>query len=229
MSGISGSRLVSKESLEFYVDGSNQKSLKDGDSIWNDLSGNGYNVPFTGALYDSDGGGSLSFDGLGGKGELNGDFFSVVGTINYTVSMWVNLNSSTDGNDVRFFWHGNYGNIFYKSNNDNLIFYINTTTNAKSAIGPSGFNLYNQWVHLVGTYDGSNVIGYLNTEPFDTEPHSGTFKNAAGDPARIRLGSNGSSFLSEIKIGNCMIYTKTLSQQEIKIIYNSQKTKYGIL
>jgi hypothetical protein len=226
MGWFAGGRSIPRQNLEFYIDGSNPKSFKNGDTTIKDLTKNNYDVPLTGAVYNSDGGGSIFFDGTGDKGELNGDFFSVVGTSNYTVSMWINLDSSTDGNDVRFFWHGNYGNIFYKSNNDNLIFYTNTSSAARSAIGPAGFNLYDQWVHLAGTYDGSNVIGYLNAEVFDTEPQSGTFINASGSPARIRLGSNGSSFLGELKIGNCMMYTRTLTPKEIKQIYDSQKGKY---
>ena len=228
MSWYAGARKLPMNGLKLCLDASNQKSFGVGQTTWKDLSGNAHNVPLVGASYSSVANGCVAFDGVDDDGELNGGFFSFVGLSNYSVSMWVNLDISTDNVDVRFFWHGNYGMIFYKSTNDNYIFYINTTVGAKTAVS-SPYSDFGNWVHLVGTYDGSNVIGYWNGEIFDSEPHSGTLINVNGLPDRIRIGSSGTSFFGKMNMNNILVYDRTLTQNEINQIFNAQKGRYGVV
>lgn len=80
----------------------------------------------------------------------------------------------------------------------------------------SGSITQNAWVHLVGTYDGTNIRFYVNSILTEIQYHPGNIS----DPDRyLTLGLWSSSYWSG-SIDDLFIYNKTLNQSEVNQLYN---------
>ncbi len=81
---------------------------------------------------------------------------------------------------------------------------------------PSGVGM-NQWIFLVGTYDGAYVKIYMNGLLVKKEPKTGAIGYTAS-PLRIGSAGSGANFTG--KIDDVLIYDRALSDCEISQIYN---------
>ena len=92
-----------------------------------------------------------------------------------------------------------------------------------SQIGPVSSNI---WYHIVFTWDGSNVKGYLNNELQFTTAISGltSIRNGA-TPRRIGRRSN-QPFFGDIPV--VRLYSKSLTQKEVTQNYLSFKNRFDL-
>ena len=79
--------------------------------------------------------------------------------------------------------------------------------------------------HVVGTYDGSNIRIYVDGVLESTNAESGNFT-----PSNLRIGSNyvGSSEYYQGELPVVRLYNRTLSKEEVHQNYMSFKTRFGL-
>lgn len=83
----------------------------------------------------------------------------------------------------------------------------------QSATGPI---TPNEWTHLVGTYDGTNIKAYVNGILKETTNHPGDIADWAGN---LKLGVFDTYYWAG-SIDELFIYSKVLSQSEVDQLYN---------
>lgn len=118
--------------LVLNLEGSNDLSLTDGSSTWNDLTSNNYDgTMLNGASYTSDKGGGVAFDGLDDTLDLGTILDGVIAGTSptYTVQAWIKFNSLAD--DVPYAWFTKYG---AGNNRQLLIMARNITANSYGGI-----------------------------------------------------------------------------------------------
>lgn len=211
--------------LQLCLDAGSSISYPGSGTKWYDISGKG-NIGnlVNGPTYSSDNGGSIVFDGVNDYFDMTPLAFSVAGVTNYSASMWINLNQSTLGTDVRFFWHGNYGALIYKNTSNELLFYLRTDT-TKQIVTPFA-SLLNTWVNVSATYDGVTMKLYVNSELKSSS--SKTVGIINDNPTRFWLGGTNASFFAASKISSTMVYDRALTQEEVTKSFATTRSRYGI-
>jgi hypothetical protein len=217
--------------LLLALDAGNVKSYSGTGTTWSDMSGNLKTTTLTnGPVYSSSFGGMISFDGVNDY-SITSNMTAPSGT-NYTVSIWVRIDSSMSGVDSRFFWHGNYGVLIYKYSSNAVTIYIyNGTTAIQVVFGIMNNSdmSYGTWYNLTGTYDGSLIKTYVNGKFTNQSTQTGSIQ-AANTPNFFGLGANGldTSNPTKCDISNVSIYTVTLSADEILQNFNALRGRFGI-
>jgi len=172
------------------------------------------NTPKT--ISSSGGGNALSFDG-NDKVKLAGIASS---DATGSLSLWVyptdiyieNIVYQSTGTDLLLVLSGNKG----------ICFGINTSSSRKELCQSVDFSDYiNKWNHIIGVYDGSNMIIYVNGSSIGTTTHTGNVSLSSSDDLLFGLnafnntdGLNG--FLDEVGYWN-----DALSASEVTALYNS--------
>ena len=76
-----------------------------------------------------------------------------------------------------------------------------------------------EWTHLVGTYDGTNIKAYINGVLQGTVSWPGTI---SGVDENLKIGMFFNEFWSGV-VDDLFIYNKVLSQAEVDKLYNYHK------
>ena len=224
-----------------YLDAANPKSYVSGSTIWSDLSNVGNNgVLMNGPSFSSENGGSIVFDGNNDYGVIYSPTFMPVGTSDFTVSVWVKLNSlpftnpriccqSIDSNN--YFNLGTYGgsspgtyDTFWFEIKKSGIFYCgNFNQSIKYTTGV--------WYNLVGTFNNTtnNVGFYINNvirigagvNGIEPSPTNSLIigNNNTASPTNDPLPGN---------IASISMYNRVLTYSEILQNYNTTKTRFGL-
>jgi hypothetical protein len=166
-------------------------------------------------------GGALDFDGDDYVEVADDESIGGGVTSSLTVSMWLksNVDLTTGENSYRamekadcyFFLQGNDGpigtggmNFLVKRSNSNYHADIGTSLNN------------NQWYHLVGTFNGTDIKVYLNGILKDITNAGGPIDD---DNGILRIGSDDSGFYFDGTIDDVRIYDRALSAGEIEELY----------
>lgn len=181
------------------------------------------------------------FGGTSYTAGLNGNALNFNGTTSYvqfnaspsfnpttavSIAVWAKFN------DLPTEMAGGYGPLF-DSQGDNYVIYadkgnkelrmkVSTSAGAARPGIPQADLVSNVWMHVVGVFDGSNAMIYLNGVKKGTLPLGGTI--VAGQVAM--LGRNGTAAPIAYLLGqidNVAIYNKALSQDEIVSLYTNYK------
>lgn len=225
--------------LSLHLD--NRSSLGENSTYVVDSSKYGNNGTLVGnAIVNSSGGRygwGLNLDGNGDYVNF-GDVSSLSFTdgagndLPFTISTWVNLaeftnshNIVTKYNDaVAYEWDISYFG-------SEIWFLLRSSDNSKYLYRTSAFtsaNYLNKWVHVVGTYNGSEVKEgihlYINGVLTDTSTGSvGTYVGMSNTNAPALVGTRFASGVSQNawngNIDEVRIYNRSLSAQEIKQLY----------
>lgn len=226
MSAFAGPEIVNDQ-LMLCLDGANIKSYPGTGTAWADISPEGKSATLTnGPIYSSNNGGFFSFDGTNDYAIIS-NIRELDGLSNYTASIWVRIDSSMTGIDCRFFWHGNYGALFYKRTSDEIRVYMLINDPGVVVEATIGTCQFNTWFNLVGTYDGAGVNSYVNGQLITRQLFSGTLK-AANNPNRFLVGGAVGSYHTKCDIANVLIYRKTLTDEEIMRSFNATRGRFGL-
>lgn len=220
MAIASGPRGIN-DGLIYFIDPSNVKSYAGVGTVIYDLSGNGKTSYFTnGAIYQNYQKGVVLVDG--NNDYISTPLFNLGSPI--TVSAWVKnvINDSpvmgAAGPGVSY---GNGEVLLYFSGKS---IYIQGANSGGKYYQFPQLNL-NDWVHLTMTRDvGNNMRVYLNGIGSTSNPqsHSNTIQmNQIG-----RYSSFTNQYNVRGSIGEVRIYNRSLSEQEIRQLYNSSRKKY---
>lgn len=200
----------------------------DGDA--EDASGNDNDGTVNGATLvdDMDGnpGNAYMFDG-------NDDYIEILdsaeldGMDDLTVCLWVNITSKSDwdyilSKSIDTFATSSYG-IGMDNSPDQLIgFSIRTPSGTAIAKTDNSLSL-NQWYHVCGIYDGSEVSIWVNgIKQTDNDTNSGSIFDTS---LPVRIGTAETNLFNGV-IDDVRIYSTALTQQEIQAIYQDQQQTY---
>ena len=108
--------------------------------------------------------------------------------------------------------------IFQYSVNDHILMeVINSSGTIKYADGPASIILgINTWYHVVGTYNGSNMMVYVNGTSGTPVAQTGTVYDS---DSALKIGSDWTTYDDGL-IDDVRIYNRALSSDEIKRLYN---------
>jgi len=159
----------------------------------------------------------------------NSDHIDIPGfnnIINYSaisVQAWYELQTFT--NNPRFLANShtdsdNKGFQLYIGNSGSqLLFQVgNGTTNTNSQFNGSG--MLNNWIHLIGVYDGTNVFLYVNGT---VQPSSGLTGNIGLSANDLWVSGNPaySGDYMQGQIDEVGIWNRALTQAEVTALYNN--------
>ncbi len=124
---------------------------------------------------------------------------------NLSVSVWLKKTGTTG---IYFIMCDDFG-IWTMGTNAGMAISLPNTSSASGVIAPD------EWVHLVGTYDGTNIKVYINGMLKETKNHPGTIASWVGN---LKLGKFDTEYWSG-SVDDLFIYNKVLSQSEVDQLY----------
>ena len=194
-----------------------------GDGNGSDISGHGNN----GALLNGAGfapgmvGQAFSFDGVDDVVDIPDSSSLDFPNAPFTVEMWAYRTSTSPlqhllgkrNNCTGSNTEGNY-QLGWNSAGGGHYFFGNP--GGPETAAPADFPL-NTWVHIAGTFDGSNYRLYINGELIQTVP--GT--TGPVNDAPLRLGNSGSCEPFGGRLDEVEVFNRALSQPEIQSIFRA--------
>lgn len=207
--------------LAMYLDTANTRSYPGSGTAWTDLSGNGRTGTLTNSpTFNSTEPKSITLDGVD-------DYVSVTGSVTTseaTFIAWIKRNGSQGSFDGIFFSRGTNttGLNFYSSTN-NIGYHWNDASSSydynSNLLVPN-----NTWCMVAMSVNSTSARLYVNTSfATNTTAHSSTTLDAIG------LGRD--SALSRYMAGDIAIaqlYTRALSDDEIRQNYNAVRGRFGL-
>lgn len=229
--------------ISMLLDAGNRKSFTSIANGWKDLSGSFGNLSFSGAAYDTDGGGSISFGGGGSASSLSMSAYQQT-----TWSVWTKKASNPAGGELAgVFGHTAAPYLAFRSNGVLHFSYklnfggANSQYNlytASDKTAPTG-TLYTYsndvWYNVVCTLsmnifanqdseakiyvNGANVIS--NTTLGGTSDQMPTYNG-------IKIGSIGGAQNLNGKVSSLRVYRRILTDAEILRNYEAQRARFGV-
>ena len=242
----SGGGSVITDGLIFYIDPANTKSYVSGSDPINMLDGAHTGSLKSGTSFSGENLGSWEFDGTDDYidfGEMPPLFeYFPIGTAKdnpWSTSIWVN-GYTANGVFLEFPYvevNSLYAYSFAFAFNGTHLYFGGKYANIKIresepfAGGVTAFSTTN-WNHVSMTFDGVDYTAlssyklYVNGALIPIELITPNITNFLTKSIRIGGGSTAFPWLGNI--GNVMLYSKTLSSDEIKQNYNAMRGRYGI-
>ncbi|MFH1319951.1 MAG: glycerophosphodiester phosphodiesterase family protein [Bacteroidota bacterium] len=188
----------------------------------NDITGNGNN----GLLYDGTwtsghSGSALIFDGIDDYADVPNTPMLDINNNSVSISAWVKLDelpSETSGDCGPIYDSDQDAYILYtKKSTNELVFKVSTTWGFRRPGIPESSLIKGEWLHIVGVYNGSQAMIYLNGVLKDT--HTGLIGNVDnGQVAQIGHNNQGDYFKGQID--EIRIYNRALTQDQVGCLYN---------
>ena len=234
------------DGLVLNLDAGNTLSYPGSGTDWFDLtSNNNDGVLVNGASYVTDGGGSISFDGV--NDYYLGDFSSIINETTtgvspiFTISNWVYLtpnsgivdglaNISPDAQSwAHYYWYSNPSGPTLNFNKIN-----SGVSNFRTfqVISQPNVILPNKWNNVVTVYDSGNVSFYCNgsllTSTISVNDGNSTIvdNNFSLIFGKNNIGAGGQSLNG--KIAKYNIYNRALTDSEVLQNYNATKGRFGL-
>jgi hypothetical protein len=226
---------VVTDGLVLYLDAANPNSYVSGSTTWRDISRGGSIGTLTnGPTYSSANGGSIVFDGTNDYVTLGSSSLFTLGN-NFTLNSWVYPTSvgSSNGDEI-FSLATGVGSPFISyglewMNNNKFRFSIGNTSDVFLTYQSTDTYTLNNWYNVMGTYNGSTVVLYIN----------GILQNSTSISTTIKYANNiltigtwnydispSNAFAGRIPI--IQLYNRALSATEIRQNYNATKTRFGL-
>ncbi|MFC1756463.1 LamG domain-containing protein, partial [Patescibacteria group bacterium] len=187
-------------------------------AITND--GNAINIDYSNAIIGKTGQ-ALNFNGTDEYINVSDDTnLNITGNITVStwfkadsIANWESLVGKIDGTDN---WNRGYL-IYY--NTGNLNFYV-TQFGANNA--SKAFTNDNEWHHVVGVYDGTNVRIFVDNVEGTADPYTGSINMTGTVDFRIGCSSQGSStpaYFFDGSLDEVRVYNRALTDDEINQLY----------
>ena len=148
----------------------------------------------------------------------------------FSISAWVNFYDMSSSAIITKRFAGNnkeYSFHFLSTNKIQFTLFSQLSGTVISRYYNTALTSYeNQWIHLVGTYDGSSSSNgikiYLNGNRIDdTTYNSGTYVAMSNGASSVWLGWRPNSSFAKGKISNAQIYDIELSSSQVETLYNN--------
>jgi len=229
MAGTSGPDIVT-DGLTLMLDAANRKSYPGSGTVWNDLSGNGYDSELkNGPTFNSNNSGNIRIDG-------SNDFVAVVTNgqnkfdiQTWAVDAWIRL-SSLAADNVIFSYDNTVHSAPYYST------HMRTSASNKLSIGWNSNGEYtslatdigqfttNTWYNVVGVYESGRQELYINGNLITSSTVVGTITYYAQEVWVGRANYASSYFNGDI--ASVKHYSKALTSAEITQNYNATKNRF---
>jgi hypothetical protein len=139
----------------------------------------------------------------------------------FTVSCWVNINSSNSLRPAVSQWQGGYGAFYIGTANEQYVF---ATCHDQDVANPTwlygGTAALNQWVHMVGVYDGTTEKLYINGSLIASQSTNALADSSVGDFKIASLDAGG-EFVFDGIIDAVGLWDRALNTEEVAALYNS--------
>ena len=191
-----------------------------------DGSGNGNNGTIESSpTWDSntvDGEGfSMKFDGVDDYVNIPADSsLTLTGGTEVTIAAWVN-HDTVDNFDMVV----SQGLPYLASRESNVYFSVKVDGSQKAVRGSSEMAV-GKWHFIVGTYNGTNLIAYLDGAVEISAAHPGTLSDASGDYEIGRHRSTPETTEFDGFIDDVSVYSQALTSAEIEKLYVEGLEKY---
>lgn len=171
---------------------------------------------------------SAHFNGTTDALKVANNGFDGIATI--SVSMWVKIDA-LDGATRIFLEKISGSYTFLKRPNEKWRFTLQNASNSTVNAESTSNAVAGSWVHLVGTYDGSNIRLYVDGKLEATTAQTGNIKSGTNN---LIIGCNGNvadNCISDQfggEIDELAIFgSAVLTHADVKLIYERQKQKYA--
>jgi hypothetical protein len=140
-----------------------------------------------------------------------------------TVSVWILPQSSSWGGIVGD-WNtaGDAGGWLLMQNNDAIVFYILSGATEKTA--QFDHLKINNWNHIIGVYDGTNIKLFVDGALKDTEPQTG---NANDADNQVWIGNYFNNNVFYGLIDEVKIWNYALTAEQVRTEYAGGAVKFG--
>ncbi|OFX49305.1 MAG: hypothetical protein A2W95_16450 [Bacteroidetes bacterium GWA2_40_14] len=193
------------------------------DTLILDASGNANNGHVKNGASQDEGylGNALEFDGVNDFVQFETSTSFDFNTSAVTISLWTKLAYLPIDLPVAygplFDSEGDQYVLYEDRGNSELRFKVSTSAGAERPGIPNNDLKKGEWIHIVGVYDGTNAMIYLNGVKKDSHPLTGTVKT--GQVAT--LGLSGTSYF-EGNMDQVEVYSRALTEDEILEKYNAK-------
>ena len=211
--------------LKVYLDALNPASYSGSGTTWYDLSGNGNDVSMQNSGSITWSPGPIGYFSTVSNGWFNRTSASNVPTGNspYTLSAWVQLGSSWNGNgfmSIGPFGNGNEANAFRAGSTNQLLnYWWGNDLSVNISVSPT-----NGWFNAVAKYDGTTRSIWVNGVLAGSDTPVG--HNVTSSDIQISKTA-GNEYLQG-NIAQALIYNVALSGSEILANFNASKSRFGL-
>jgi hypothetical protein len=223
--GINYSPKIVTDGLVLCLDAGNTLSYPGSGNVWNDLSGNGNNGTLVNSSFSNQNKGSLYLNGSNTYISFNKNVSDFNIQSNATLSLWANVSlagawrgffgfASTSG------FSGNAANfsVDFVSGTNQLRVWKNNTAFYANTIPTT-----NTWYYYTIASSATGFFCYINDFAAGAAFTTGNITVAQS----LIIGDNWDPNV-QAYIGQCHMYNKTLSEQEIQQNYNALKGRFGL-
>jgi hypothetical protein len=231
MSFIHSPKIVT-DGLVLSLDAGNVKSYPGSGTVWTDKSGfNNNGTLINGPTFNSDGGGSIVFDGTNDYVVVPESSSVDITTNTITFGGWCYPTISNAYQHIIVKNVGEQPNRQYgmwlSQNGTSQIY-----RSLKGVVSQGNVNLstpwaVNAWNHVMIVYNGSTIKIYLNGVEVSSENASG---NITHTNSNVNIGGEpNQNYFFNGRIASSQIYNRALSAQEVLQNYNATKSRFGLI
>jgi hypothetical protein len=226
--------------LVLHLDAANSKSYVSGSTIWNDLSGNGYNGTLTnGPTFDSANGGNIVFDGIDDYVAFNNTSTILNGLSAASMNMWINVTRKGGGGYQTIAgWRDDTDTDFFLLLLDsagvtvNTEFRTRTSSGAVSDVNINYTSYFGSWNFISTVVSSNRTDLYINGILVGSNTSKTGVFGAASN--QFRIGSNPNldpinTYQMQGRMANFLAYNRALTATEITQNYNAQKSRFNLI
>ena len=218
---------VITDNLILHLDAGDTASYSGTGTSWNNLVSSNYNATlYNGAVYDSNDGGSIFFDGSNDYAEITSAAALGQFSGNYTIEFW---------------WKGPFqgsyeGVLNHYTGSNGMSWLVQTASNnmywrvdGQFKITTSGVNANNNaWHHHVIRRIGTTMDYFIDNTNCGTKTNESGSVGSNGDKLQIG-GYSGGGYDAQGYMAQLRIYSgKGLTNNEIALNYNNTKATFGL-
>ena len=167
-------------------------------------------------------GNAIGFDGINDYVQFKSSSSFDINNNAVAVSIWTKLEyiptNLPNAFGPLFDSDGDQYVLYEDRGNSDLRFKISTSNGAQRPSIPNSDLVAGEWIHIVGVYDGTNAMIYLNGEKKDSHALTGTVKSGQ----KAYLGRTGSTYFKG-SIDQVEVFNTALSDSDVMDLYENLK------